>query len=163
MFRPFAHPVACCSVLVGVLASVWTPLQHERNNTQHSWRNNVGSCCVRLHVVKRLTGFELCATTLKNPQRRTTTCNRVCKRTQRATSNNIVAMLGIVGQQCCVRLHWALQTQTQLFGANRSKISKEKSGRNRIARLFLFTSSSPLSATDTIRIIYYTIWAKARS
>ena len=24
--------------------------QHSRNNSQHCWRNNVGSCCVRLHA-----------------------------------------------------------------------------------------------------------------
>ena len=24
--------------------------QHERNSSQHCWRNNVGSCCVRLHA-----------------------------------------------------------------------------------------------------------------
>ena len=24
--------------------------QHARNNSQHCWRNNVGSCCVRLHA-----------------------------------------------------------------------------------------------------------------
>ena len=24
--------------------------QHARNNSQHCWRNNVGSCCVRLHT-----------------------------------------------------------------------------------------------------------------
>ena len=31
-------------------------------------QNNVGSCCVPLHVVKSLTGFELCATTLNSRQ-----------------------------------------------------------------------------------------------
>ena len=36
-------------------------------------------CCVRLHGAKSLTGFKLCATT----------CNRVCKRTQHVTSNNV--------------------------------------------------------------------------
>ena len=39
-------------LLLGVVASVWTPLQHGRNNTQHCWRHNVGSCCVRLHEAK---------------------------------------------------------------------------------------------------------------
>ena len=24
--------------------------QHERNSSQHCWRNNVGSCCVRVHA-----------------------------------------------------------------------------------------------------------------
>ena len=31
-------------------------------------RNIVGSCCVRLHVAKSLTGFKLCATTPNNTQ-----------------------------------------------------------------------------------------------
>ena len=39
------------------------------------WPNNVGSCCVRLHVAKRL--------------RNKSTCKRVGKRTQHITSNNI--------------------------------------------------------------------------
>ena len=33
LFRPFAHHC-----------------QHGRSNFQHGWPNNVGSCCVRLHV-----------------------------------------------------------------------------------------------------------------
>ena len=33
LFRPFAHHC-----------------QHERNNFRHCWPNNVGSCCIRLHV-----------------------------------------------------------------------------------------------------------------
>ena len=41
--------------------------------------------------------------TLRNKtQQHPTTWNRVCKRTQHVTSNN-----GVVGQQCCVRLHGA--------------------------------------------------------
>ena len=54
--------------LLGVVASVCTPLptrtqqcwellhpfadhcQHARNNSQHCWRNSVGSCCARLHA-----------------------------------------------------------------------------------------------------------------
>ena len=46
--------------------------------------NIVGSCCVRLHVAKSLTGFKLSATT-ELP----TTCNRLCKRTQHLTSNSV--------------------------------------------------------------------------
>ena len=64
------------ATMLGVVASVCTPLptraqqlptllaqqcwellhpfahhcQHARNNSQHCWRNNVGSCCVRLHI-----------------------------------------------------------------------------------------------------------------
>ena len=37
-----------------------------RNNSQHCWPNIVRSCCVRLHVAKRLIRFKLCATTLNN-------------------------------------------------------------------------------------------------
>ena len=84
-------------------------------------------CYVRLHGAKSLTGFKLCATT----------CNRMCKRTQHVTSNNVGScwstmlrpfarslttpnnthqrtcyvlhptMLGVVGQRC-VRLYGAL-------------------------------------------------------
>ena len=36
-------------------------------------------CCVRLQGAKSLTGFKLCETT----------CNRMCKRTQHVTSNNV--------------------------------------------------------------------------
>ena len=64
------------AAMLGVVASVCTPLstctqhlpallaqqcwellcpfahhcQHARNNSQHCWRSNVGSCCVRLHA-----------------------------------------------------------------------------------------------------------------
>ena len=40
--------------------------------------NNVGSCCVRLHGAKSLTGFKLCAITIPNNTQQQT-CNRVCK------------------------------------------------------------------------------------
>ena len=95
MLRPFAHPVACCWMLLSVVAQSLKPVklfsqqlptlptmlgprtlithglqrlmgcilpryqhcwellhpfahhcQHARNNFQHCWRNNVGSCCV---------------------------------------------------------------------------------------------------------------------
>ena len=39
--------------------------------------------------LKSLTGFKLCATTRNNMQQHATTCNRVCKRMQHVTSNNI--------------------------------------------------------------------------
>ena len=38
------------------------------NNSQHCWPNKAGSCCVRLHVAKRLTGLKLCAATPNNMQ-----------------------------------------------------------------------------------------------
>ena len=53
MLRPFAHPVACCCVL---LRKVWIPRSNfklrekGRHNCQHCWANNVGSCCLRLYV-----------------------------------------------------------------------------------------------------------------
>ena len=39
-------------LLLGVVVSVCTSLQYERNNTQHCWCNNVGSCCISLHLAK---------------------------------------------------------------------------------------------------------------
>ena len=33
--------------------------QHARNNSQHCWHNNVGSCCVRLHAALKNTGCTL--------------------------------------------------------------------------------------------------------
>ena len=67
----------------------------ERNNSQHCWPNNVGSCCVRWHKGKSLNGFTL----LRNKsQQHATTCNRVCKRTQPTTCNI---------HQCCVRFDGA--------------------------------------------------------
>ena len=35
---------------------------------QKEKKNNVGSCCVRLHVAKRLTSFKLCTATRNNMQ-----------------------------------------------------------------------------------------------
>ena len=58
-------------------------------------KRNVGSCWP-----KSLTGFKLCATTGNNIQQHATGC---------ANGRNICpTMLGVVGQQCCVRLHEAL-------------------------------------------------------
>ena len=45
MLRPFAHLVACCWELLHPFAH---HCQHGRNNSQHCWPNNVGSCCVRV-------------------------------------------------------------------------------------------------------------------
>ena len=44
------------------------------DNSQHCWRNNVVSCCIRLHVAKILTGFKFCATTHNNTQQHATGC-----------------------------------------------------------------------------------------
>ena len=49
--------------------------------------NIVGSCCIRFHVAKSLTGFRLWATTPYNSKKNA--IGRVCKRTQRVTSNNV--------------------------------------------------------------------------
>ena len=42
------------------------------NNSHHCWLNNVGRCCVRLHVAKSLTGFKLWTTTPNNAQQHAT-------------------------------------------------------------------------------------------
>ena len=44
--------------------------------------NNVGSCCVHFfwHVAKCLTGFKLCATTLKSTQQHATGCANGCNK-----------------------------------------------------------------------------------
>ena len=58
----------------------------------------VGTCCVRLHGPKSLTVFKLYATS----------ANIVVvpgKRTQQVTTLLGPTMLGVVGQQCWVRLH----------------------------------------------------------
>ena len=47
----------------------------------------VGSCCVRLHVAKRFTGFKLCATTRNNTQQHAT--GPLWKRTQHVTCHNV--------------------------------------------------------------------------
>ena len=45
-----------CATLMGptLMGPVLHPIvhhcQHAHNNSQHCWRNNVGSCCVRLHA-----------------------------------------------------------------------------------------------------------------
>ena len=43
-------------------------------------QNNVGSCCVPLHVAKSSTGFELCATTLNNRQQHGNTLSEPLER-----------------------------------------------------------------------------------
>ena len=60
-------------------------------------KRNVESCWL-----KSLTGFKLCATTRNNIQQHATGC---------ANGRNMwhPTMVGIVGQQCCVRLHRALR------------------------------------------------------
>ena len=58
LLHPFAHYCntdattrnIVGATMLGVVASLCTPLQHRRNNTQHCWRNNVGKCCILLHV-----------------------------------------------------------------------------------------------------------------
>ena len=55
MLCPFAHPVACCCVLLGVVAQSLKPVKllATCNRTQQLrtlLANNVGSCCVRLHA-----------------------------------------------------------------------------------------------------------------
>ena len=55
MLRPFAHPVACCCVLLDVVAQSLKPVKllAPCKRLQHCWPTGpsvVGSCCVRLHV-----------------------------------------------------------------------------------------------------------------
>ena len=50
MLRPFAHPVACCWMLLRVVAQSLRLRANERSNSQHCWRKNVGSCRVRLRA-----------------------------------------------------------------------------------------------------------------
>ena len=45
MLLPFAHPVVCRWEL---LRPFGQHCQHEHNNCQHCWPDNIGSCCVRL-------------------------------------------------------------------------------------------------------------------
>ena len=53
---------------------------------------------------KKCWEFDRFHTLCNNPQQHATTCNKVCKRTQHATSKNA----GSCWQQCCLRLHGAL-------------------------------------------------------
>ena len=55
MLRPFAHPVACCWMLLRVVAQSLKPVKlfAPCKRTQHCWLTTpgiVGSCCARLHV-----------------------------------------------------------------------------------------------------------------
>ena len=55
MLRPFAHPVACCWMLLRVVAQSLKPVKRLApcKRTQHCWpttSNIAGSCCARLHV-----------------------------------------------------------------------------------------------------------------
>jgi len=55
MLRPFAHAVACCCMVLRVVARSLKPVKHLApcKRTQYCWPttpNIVGSCCARLHV-----------------------------------------------------------------------------------------------------------------
>ena len=45
-----SHDALQVPTLLGVVATFADHCQHARNNSQHCWRNNVGSCCVCLHA-----------------------------------------------------------------------------------------------------------------
>ena len=62
-----------------------------RNNSQHCWP-----------VARRLTGIKHCATTRKNE-------NNMQQDVQTDATCNIQQCWEIVGQQCCVQLHRAMQ------------------------------------------------------
>ena len=51
-----AHRRRLIAGLNGVLLKLHA---NGRNNSQHCWSNNIGSCCVPLHVAKRMTSFKL--------------------------------------------------------------------------------------------------------
>ena len=50
LLRPLAHLASCYCSKVGVVASVCTPMPTRTQQLSHSRANNVGSCCVLLHV-----------------------------------------------------------------------------------------------------------------
>ena len=57
--RPLAHPAACCCVLLGVVAQSLKPIKllatcKQTQQLPTSWANNVGSCCVRFHVLLKV-------------------------------------------------------------------------------------------------------------
>ena len=47
-----ASQATYCSVLLGIVAQSFKPVKLSAtcSNCQHCWANNVGSCCVRLHI-----------------------------------------------------------------------------------------------------------------
>ena len=56
ILSPFAHPVACCWVLLGVVAQGLKPIKllatcKRTQQLPSLWANNFGSCCVCSHVV----------------------------------------------------------------------------------------------------------------
>ena len=97
MLRPFAHPVACCRMLLRVVAQslkpvigcVQTGTTLLTNNSQHCWMLHVASVC---------TPYCMLAQSLKP-----VILLAPCKRTQHCwlTTPNIVG-------SCCVRLHVAI-------------------------------------------------------
>ena len=46
-----SHDALQVPTLLGVVAPFAQHCQHARNNSQHYWRNNVESCCVRLRTI----------------------------------------------------------------------------------------------------------------
>ena len=65
------------------------------NKTQHCWARVVATCWMK---------FDTGQTSSNNFQQVATTHNMVCKRSQHVGPNNV----GLVGQQCCERLHGPL-------------------------------------------------------
>ena len=45
-----SHDALQVPTLLGLLHPFAHHCQHARNNSQHCWHNNVGSCCTRLHA-----------------------------------------------------------------------------------------------------------------
>ena len=79
-------------------------------------KKNVGSCWL-----KSLTGFKLCTTTPNNTQRGVQT-DATC---------NIQQCWGVVGQQCCVGSHGALQLTRNEWFLGRSVVESHRLWENR--------------------------------
>ena len=60
--------VCVCGYVISCCLFSLSLRENGRNNSQHCWPNNIGSCSVPLHVPYRLTGFKLNATTRNNMQ-----------------------------------------------------------------------------------------------
>ena len=93
----FAMDIDCLSLLI--VYCFFNLLANGLNNSQRYWANNVGSCCVRLHVAKSLTGFKLCAATRNNMQQQqgvqtNATCN--IQQCWELLANNVASVSTII-------------------------------------------------------------------
>ena len=101
MLRPFAHPVACCWILLRVVAQSLKPVKlfAPFKRTQHCWqlpRLLDVTCCVRVHILLHVVGC--CCVLLRKVWNRSTF-------SPRANGRNIVGLqlptlLGVVAPVC---------------------------------------------------------------